>query len=120
MSRMDYFDYQALIEDTPVETSLVEFRDLGERLVAVCLMDVMDTGLSAVYNFFEPSLGSRSLGSYMILWLINRACKLMLTHVYLGFWIPGSPSMSYKTNFRPIEIKRPEGWELFDAAKLSH
>ena len=115
MSRMDYFDYQALIEDTPVETSLLEVRDIDGRLVAVCLMDMMDMGLSAVYNFFEPDLGNRSLGSYLILRLIDRARNMRLAYVYLGFWIFGSSKMSYKTNFRPIEIKRPEGWVLFDA-----
>ncbi len=116
MSRMDYYDYQALIEDTPVETALVEFRDLDRKLVAVCLMDLMDNGLSAVYNFFEPDLSNRSLGSYMILWLINRARDLDLAYVYLGYWIPNSSTMSYKTSFRPIEIKKPEGWVLFNAA----
>lgn len=119
MSRMDYSDYQALVEDTPVETSLVEIRVPSGNLVAVCLMDSMDTGLSAVYNFFEPELGSRSLGTYMILWLIHKASILNLAYVYLGFWIPDAPTMSYKTNFRPIEIKKPEGWVLFDPVNLS-
>ena len=113
MSRMDYFDYQALIEDTPVETSLFEVRGPDNRLVAVCIVDMMNSGLSAVYNFFEPSLVKRSLGSYMILWLINRARNLCLDHVYLGFWIPDAPTMSYKANFQPIEIRRPEGWVRF-------
>jgi len=120
MSRMDFFDYQALIEDTPVETTLVEFRDGKGRLVAACLTDIMDTGLSAVYSFFDPELRSRSLGTVMILWLIERAQSLNLTHVYLGFWIAESSKMAYKTKFRPIEIKRPEGWFLFkDAAESS-
>lgn len=114
MSRMDFFDYQALVEDTPVETSVVEFREPGGGLVAVCLMDMMETGLSAVYSFFDPNLSGRSLGSYMILWLIGRARELGLAHVYLGFWIAESPKMAYKTKFRPIEIRRPEGWFLFD------
>ena len=81
---------------------------------------MMDTGLSAVYSFFDPELRSRSLGTVMILWLIERAQSLNLTHVYLGFWIAESSKMAYKTKFRPIEIKRPEGWFLFkDAAESS-
>ena len=120
MSRMDFFDYQALIEDTPVETTLVEFRDPNGRLVAACLTDMMDTGLSAVYSFFDPDLQSRSLGTHMILWLIERARSLELSHVYLGFWIAESSRMAYKAKFRPIEIKRSEGWFIFDdPAKFS-
>ena len=120
MSRMDFFDYQALIEDTPVKTTLVEFRDSKGRLVAACLTDMMDTVLSAVYSFFDPALQSRSLGTHMILWLIERARSLKLSHVYLGFWIAESSRMAYKARFRPIEIKRSEGWFMFEgAAKFS-
>ena len=120
MSRMDFVDYQALIEDTPVKTTLVEFRDSKGRLVAACLTDMMDTGLSAVYSFFDPDLPSRSLGTHMILWLIERARSLELSHVYLGFWIAESSRMAYKAKFRPIEIKRSEGWFMFEgAAKFS-
>jgi len=114
MSRMDFFDYQALVEDTPVETSLVEFRSPGGRLLGACLTDRMETGLSAVYSFFDPRLNGRSLGTYMILWLIERARQLGLAHVYLGFWIDECSKMSYKTNFLPIEIKRPDGWYRYE------
>ena len=119
MSRMDFSDYQALIEDTPVETTLLEFRDSKGRLVAACLTDMMETGLSAVYSFFDPQLQGRSLGTYMILWLIERARSLELTHVYLGFWIAESSKMAYKAKFQPIEIKRSDGWFTFEHAPKS-
>ena len=114
MAAMNFFDYQALIEDTPIDTSILEVRDYDGYLIAACLMDTMATGLSAVYSFFEPGLGKRSLGNYMILWLIYRARALRLPHVYLGFWIPDSAKMSYKIKFQPIEIRGPEGWMLFE------
>ena len=116
MSRMDFFDYQALVEDTPVDTTLVEFREPGGRLVGACLTDRMETGMSAVYSYYDDSCGSRSIGTYMILWLIERTHRLGLEHVYLGFWISGCSKMSYKANFRPIEIRTPEGWRLLEAA----
>ena len=80
---------------------------------------MMETGLSAVYSFFDPELQGRSLGTYMILWLIERARSLNLTHVYLGFWIAESPKMAYKAKFQPIEIKRSDGWFVFEHAPKS-
>ncbi|MGB0629461.1 MAG: arginyl-transferase family protein, partial [Alphaproteobacteria bacterium] len=70
MSGMDFGDYRAMIEDTPVSSRTVEFRDVEGRLVAVMLMDRMEDSLSAVYSFFDGSDARRSLGTYMILWMI--------------------------------------------------
>ncbi|NQV83200.1 MAG: arginyltransferase [Rhodospirillales bacterium] len=117
MSKMDYRDYRSLVEDTPVETKLVEFRLMDQSLVAVCLIDRVDTGLSAVYSFFQPSLSQRSLGSYMILWLIEQARAQGLQHVYLGFWIDGCAKMSYKAKFQPLEIWTVDEWLLFSSSE---
>ena len=113
MAHMDFHDYQALIEETPVDTRLTEFRDIKKRLVAVCLADRLERGLSAVYSFFDPDLRRRSLGNFMILQLVDEANRLDLDHVYLGFWIDGCSKMSYKARFKPIEMKTPEGWRRY-------
>ena len=110
MARMDFFDYQALVEDTPIETVVAEFRDPSETLVAVCITDRVRDGLSAVYSFFDPKAPQRSLGTYVILWLVERARTLGLEHVYLGFWIADCPKMTYKASFQPLEAYTPEGW----------
>ncbi len=55
MSKMDFLDYQALIEDTPVETYVAEFRRPNGTLIAACLLDRLGDGLSAVYSFFDPA-----------------------------------------------------------------
>lgn len=114
MAKMDFRDYQALIEDTPVETSLVEFRDKDRTLVAACLMDRVENGLSAVYSFFDPKSHQNSLGNYMILWMIERAGGLGLKYVYLGFWIADCPKMSYKSKFKPLETLSTEGWYIHE------
>lgn len=67
MARMDFADYQMLIEETPVDTLVIEFRDRNGTLVAACLADRLADGFSAVYSFFDPSQARRSLGTYMIL-----------------------------------------------------
>ena len=81
---------QALIEETPVDSMVVEFRGPDGGLLGTCLVDQMHDGLSAVYSFFDPGQARRSLGTYMILWLIERAHGLDLPYVYLGYWIEGS------------------------------
>jgi arginyl-tRNA--protein-N-Asp/Glu arginylyltransferase len=118
MATMSFYDYRAMIEDTPIETSMVEFRDLDDRLIGGCLTDRLGDGLSAVYSFFAPDLERRSLGTYAILWLIGRARELGLPHVYLGYWVPESHKMAYKARFRPSEILVGGTWRTLtdDAA----
>ncbi|WP_025899789.1 arginyltransferase [Sneathiella glossodoripedis] len=113
MADMSFNDYQAMVEDSPVRTQLTEFRDENKKLLAVCLTDQMDDGLSLVYSFFEPELAKRSLGSFLVLWHLQQAKNMGLPHVYLGYWISESPKMSYKTRFTPAEILTREGWQSF-------
>jgi leucyl-tRNA---protein transferase len=104
MARMDQLDYRALVENTPIETQLLELRLADGALAGACLLDPLSDGLSCVYSFFEPGLDRRSLGSFMILWVIERVRRLGLPHVYLGFHVEGCAKMSYKTRFRPLEV----------------
>ncbi|MBO6948274.1 MAG: arginyltransferase [Rhodospirillales bacterium] len=114
MSKMDFLDYQALIEDTPVNTFVVEFRRPSGTLAGACLVDRLSDGLSAVYSFFDESETERSLGTYMILWLIDEAYGQELPYMYLGFWIDGCSNMSYKARFKPLERITPDGWVRMD------
>jgi len=110
MASMTYGDYRAMIEDSPVPTTLLELRAPGEGLVATCLVDLLDDGLSAVYSFFDPAAAARSPGTYVILALIDEARRRALPYVYLGYWIGESRKMAYKTRFRPLEALTPQGW----------
>jgi leucyl-tRNA---protein transferase len=118
MATMSFYDYRAMVEDTPIETFMVEFRDADERLVGACLTDRLADGLSAVYSFYDPDMDRRSLGTWAILWLIDRARAMGLPHVYLGYWVPQSPKMAYKARFRPAEILAGGGWRTLTAADL--
>ena len=111
MAMMSPHDYQAMIEDTPIHTLMVQLRHPNGELVAACLTDVLADGLSAVYSFYHPALEARSLGSYMILQLVQTARLHGLPYVYLGYWIDGSPKMTYKTLFQPLDYFTAEtGW----------
>jgi arginine-tRNA-protein transferase len=70
----------------------------------------MNNGLSAIYSFFDPDLNSRSLGVYAVLWQIQQAKLLDLPHIYLGYWIKQCRKMSYKTEYRPIELLVNNRW----------
>ncbi len=110
MASMSFYDYRAMVEDTPIDTCIVEFRDRQERLLGACLTDRLGDGLSAVYSFFSPESDERSLGTQAILSLIERVTLLGLPHVYLGYWVQESRKMAYKSKFRPSEILRNGQW----------
>lgn len=110
MAKMEFADYQALVEESPVETVLVEVRDPEGVLLAGCLADRLSDGLSAVYSFYDARSRYKSLGVFMILWLIEQVRREGRAFVYLGYWIPNSQKMAYKALFNPLEIYSPEGW----------
>lgn len=117
MNQMSYVDYEYMVEDTPVQSVLVEYR-LREHpnhpLVAVALTDVMSDGLSMVYSFYDPDLAQRSLGSFLILDHIAQTRAAHLDYVYLGYWVKDSPKMAYKTDYRPLQVQKgPLGWCTF-------
>lgn len=118
MALMGEADYRALVEETPVRTNLIEFRDADGNLVAGCLADRLRDGFSAVYSFFDTTQTSRSLGTYVVLWLIERAKMQGLDFVYLGYWVQGSRKMDYKRRFRPLEGHTPSGWKKLADAPL--
>lgn len=124
MSDMTVLDYAMMVEDTHVDTRIVEYRRRGPAsfitgkgegdLIAVSLTDRMSDGLSMVYSYFNPELEDRSLGTFMILDHIERARAAGLPHVYLGYWVDGSPKMAYKMRFLPQEHLGPRGWDRFE------
>jgi len=121
MSDMGLFDYVAMVEETPVETHIVEYRLADKNggtgpLVACALTDVLRDGLSMVYSFFHPGDDARSLGTHMILDHVRTAAVRGLPYVYLGYWVEGSDKMDYKSRFRPLEALTKEGWERIDSA----
>lgn len=112
MAQMSPEDYRAMVEETPVETKVLEYRDQEGTLVGACLCDQMSDGYSAVYSFSDPDEPRRGLGNFMILRLIELAKIRKFPFVYLGYWIAESPKMSYKDRFRPMEALSAEGWNL--------
>jgi leucyl-tRNA---protein transferase len=123
MSDMSVLDYAMMVEDTHVNTMVIEYRKRGPNsfltgagegdLVGVALSDKMADGLSMVYSFYNPEMAKRSLGTFMILDHIVRARAKGLPHLYLGYWVSGSQKMEYKIRFQPQEHLGPSGWQRY-------
>jgi arginine-tRNA-protein transferase len=110
MVRMDRDAYREMVEVAPPSTRLIEFRALDGALVGVSLTDRLRSGLSGVYKFYDPDLEPRSLGTFVILWHVERARALGLPYVYLGYWIAESRKMAYKARFAPLERLDGAAW----------
>ena len=119
MATMSFYDYRAMVEDTPIDSCIIEFRDRDDRLLGACLTDRLGDGLSAVYSYFMPGMDRRSLGTFAILWLIARAKFLGLPYVYLGYWVPESRKMAYKARFKPSEVLLQGSWRMLTDADLT-
>jgi len=116
MADMTALDYVSMVEDTAVDTSILEYRtpcasENGSELIAAALTDRLEDGLSMVYTFFEPSWSARSLGTYLILDHVAQAREEGLPYVYLGYWVEGSAKMAYKARFKPLDALTRDGWE---------
>jgi leucyl-tRNA---protein transferase len=116
MADMSSLDFAMMVEDTHIETQLVEYRTRRPSgqgagpLYAVCLTDRLADGLSLVYSFYAPHHSRRSLGAFVILDHIAKALALGLPHVYLGYWVEGSRKMGYKAAYLPQERLGLHGW----------
>lgn len=118
MVDMDAGDYSDMIEHSPVDSFVLEYREPSVdgrpgRLVGACLTDQQADGLSMIYSFYDAEVPGRAgLGSFIILDHVARARSVGLGYVYLGYWVKGSERMAYKTKYRPLEVLGPKGWTL--------
>ncbi|KAM6956197.1 arginyl-tRNA--protein transferase 1 [Aplochiton taeniatus] len=94
---------------------------LGERLVAVGVVDILPTCVSSVYLYYHPDFASLSLGSYSALREIAFTRQLQkqspkLAYYYLGFYIHSCPKMRYKGQYQPSDLLCPETfvWESIE------
>ncbi|KTF69520.1 arginyltransferase [Sphingomonas sp. HT-1] len=120
MAAMDENDYADMVEQSPVTSYVIEYREpsvdgVPGRLVGACITDQQADGLSMIYSFFATEEDGRpGMGTFIIMDHIRRARAAGLPYVYLGYWVKGSARMAYKTRYRPIEMLGPNGWVLLE------
>jgi arginine-tRNA-protein transferase len=90
-------------------TDFYVFKD-QQKVVAVAVTDIMQQGLSAIYTFYDPDYERRSLGVYAVLWQIEHTKALNLNYLYLGYWVKACKKMSYKTDYRPLQLLINNNW----------
>lgn len=73
----------------------------GDELVAAGFLDRGNDSLSSIYFCFDPAYSRFRPGVLGALLEIEKARQLGLAWYYLGYYVPGSPRMTYKDHFRP-------------------
>jgi len=94
-----------------MDTQFLDFVEpTSGKLVACCVFDQLQSGLSAIYTFFDNDYAKFSLGRLAVLTLIEKSLDLQLPYVYLGYWIKNCQKMAYKGEYRPIECFINDQW----------
>jgi arginine-tRNA-protein transferase len=109
----DAFEYVRSFVDNPFPVEEWCFY-LGRRLIGVGYVDVVPEAMSAIYFFYDPDERRRCLGTWNVLSIIEAAARRGLAHVYLGYYVADCPSMTYKSRFRPNQVRGLDGqWHDF-------
>ena len=109
MDNPERADFERFLISDWCDTEFFTLR-LDGKLLAGAVTDIVSTGLSAVYTFFDPEFEKRSLGTTSILMQIELARSRGLEFVYLGYWIEESKKMNYKSFFKPQERYVKSDW----------
>jgi arginine-tRNA-protein transferase len=106
-------EYASSFVDNPFPTQEWCYYRAG-KLVGVGYVDDLKVGLSAIYFFYDPEERRRSPGTWNVLRVIEEAARRRLPHVYLGYYVAGSASMTYKSRFKPSQVLGQDGaWHDF-------
>jgi arginine-tRNA-protein transferase len=73
-----------------------------DRLVGVDLVDILESGVSSIYFYYDPEYTEYSLGKLSLLLQIKYAQQHNKKWIYLGYYVEDSPSLSYKSSYRPF------------------
>lgn len=104
--------YREFICQSNVESIMVEFKDVEGQVKMVSIVDIISSGSSAVYTFYDATEQKASYGTYGIMWLANWTQALKLPYLYLGYWVQESQKMAYKQKFTTQEKLINGQWQV--------
>lgn len=111
MAQFSEADFHTLLQPATIGNTCFVLREPRDgNIIAAILTDRVGDGLSAVYSFYNPGEVARSLGTELVMRLVEQARREKIPYIYLGYWIEESPKMSYKSRFGPAEILTDDGW----------
>lgn len=90
---------------------------IDNKLVAVGVLDLLPTGLSSVYFFYDPDYRDLVLGKVCALKEIEFAAAQGLEYYYLGYFIASCPKMKYKGEYQPAELLCPTTLQYYPYAE---
>ena len=88
----------------------------NNKLIAVAICDLGKNSLSAVYTYYDPDIPKDSIGTYSVLKQLEFCATRRIEHLYLGYYVEGSPHMVYKSRFLPHERLIDGEWVRFESA----
>jgi len=109
MDNPERADFERFLISEWCDTEFITLR-LDGKLLGVAVTDIVSSGLSAVYTFFDPEFDNRSLGTLAILVQIESAIARGLEFVYLGYWIEDCQKMNYKSFYKPQQRFVSDSW----------
>lgn len=113
MAQMGESEFRGMMQEGGSNSYLLTLQNSLGVAQAVMLVDKLHNGGSAVYSFYETQTPERSLGTALILRLINELNRVALPYAYLGYWVKEARKMAYKAGFPALERLTATGWEAF-------
>jgi arginyl-tRNA--protein-N-Asp/Glu arginylyltransferase len=104
----NFQSYRSSFESLHPSSSGLKIYD-GNTLIAVSHSDILEQSISLIYSYFSPEYQPFSLGTYIILYWIQRAQDLNKALVHLGYYVHGNRHSEYKAHFSPYKILKVDG-----------
>ena len=101
--------YRAWLVDSCVPTRELRYY-VGEKLIAVSILDVGRTSVSSVYHYFDPDESRRSMGVYSVIRELAWCAEAGVEWYYLGLYVRDCSHLAYKAGYNPHQRRIAGVW----------
>ena len=91
---------------------------IDNKLIAVGVIDILKSGLSSVYMYYDPEYRTLVLGKYTAICELQFCQKYKFEYYYMGFYIHTCEKMKYKAEFSPSELLCPITYIWYDYSSI--